>query len=56
MNSQNISSPWDMGSRNYIWVTWVQKTDPAISPEPWLQFSQTEPHSLKNHEMNLIKS
>ena len=24
----------------------------AISPESWLQFSQTGPHFLKNHEAN----
>ena len=28
---------------------------PAASPEPWLQFSQTRPHFLKNHEKNPLK-
>ena len=27
----------------------------AISPEPWLQFPQTQPHFLKNYERNPIK-
>ena len=31
------------------------RTYPAISPEPWLQFSQIGPHFLKNHERNPIK-
>ena len=29
---------------------------PAISPEPWLKFSQAGPHFFKNREMNPIKS
>ena len=45
-----------MGLRNHIWATWAQKMYPAISPEFWLQFSQTSRHFLKNHEMNPIKS
>ena len=44
-----------LGPRNYIWATWAQKTHPAISPEPWLKFSQTGPHFCKNHEINPIK-
>ena len=51
-----MSSLWGLGPRNYIWATWTQKTYPAISPEPWLQFSKTGPHFFKNHEMNPIKS
>ena len=47
---------WGLGPKNYIWATWAQKTYPTISPQPWLQFSQTRPHFLKNHEMNPIKS
>ena len=45
---------WWLGSKNYIWATWAQKTYPTISPEPWLQYSQTRPHFSKNHKMNLI--
>ena len=33
----------------------AQKTSPAISPELWLQFSQTGPHFLQNHSMKPIK-
>ena len=56
MKIQKISCPWGLGPRNYIWATWDQKTYQAISPEPQLQFSQTGPHFLRNHEMNPIKS
>ena len=35
--------------------TWAQKTYPSASPEPWLQFSQTRPHFLQNHEENPVK-
>ena len=55
MKSQKNYWPWGLGPRNYIWVTRVQKMYPVISPESWLQFSQTRPHFLKNHEMNPIK-
>ena len=55
MKSQKIFWPWALGPKNYIWASWAQKTYPAKSPEPWLQFSQTRPHFLKNHEMNPIK-
>ena len=55
MKSQKMSLAWGMGPRNYIWVTWAQKTYPAISSEPWLQFSQRGPHFLKNHEINPVK-
>ena len=57
MKSQRMSWPWHLEPRNYIWATWAQKTYPIqpISPEPWLQFSQTGPHFLENHEMNPIK-
>ena len=51
-----MSSPWDLGHVNYIWATWAHRTYPSTSPEPWLQFSQTGPHFLKNHEINSIKS
>ena len=53
---EKMSSPWDLGHVNYIWATWAHRTYPATSPEPWLQFSQTGPHFLKNHEINSIKS
>ena len=56
MTSQKMSWPWGLLPRDYIWATWTQKTYPAISPEPWLQFSQTEPHFLKNHEKNAISN
>ena len=55
MKPQKIYWPLGLGPRKYIWITWAQKIYPAISPEPWLQFSQTRPHFLKNHEMNPIK-
>ena len=55
MKPQKIYWPWGLGLRNYIWVTWAQKTYPTISPEPWLQFLQTGPHFLKNCEMNPVK-
>ena len=51
-----ISWPWNLRSSNCIWVTWAQKTYPVIGPEPWLQFWQTRPHFLKNHEINPIES
>ena len=35
--------------------TRVQKAYQAISPEPYLQFSQTGPNFIKNHRMNPIK-
>ena len=53
--SHKTSWPWGLGPRNYIWFNWAQKTNPAVSPEPWLQFSQTGPHFLQNHNMNPIK-
>ena len=40
-------------SRNYIWGNWGQKTYHAISPELYLQFSQTGPRFLQNHKMDL---
>ena len=54
MKSLKIYWLWCLGPRNYIWVTWAQKTYPTISPEPWLQYSQTRPHFFKNHKMNPI--
>ena len=45
MKSQNISSYWGLGPRNYIWVNWAHKTYPAISPKSWLQYSQAGPYS-----------
>ena len=47
--------PWGLVLKNYIWVTWAQKTDPSAIPEPWLQFSQLRPHFLQNHEENPVK-
>ena len=55
MKPQKMYWPWGLGPRNYIWATWAQKTYPTISPEPWLQYSQTAPHFFKNHKMNPIK-
>ena len=55
MKPQKIYCLWDLGPRNYIWATRAQKTYPATSPEPWLQFSQTRPHFLNNYEINVIK-
>ena len=53
---------WGLGPKNYSLIkqfghkafVW-QRTYQAISQEPWLQFSQSGPHFLKNHEMNPIK-
>ena len=56
MKSQKVSWPWGLGPRKYIWPTRAQKMYPEISPEPWLQFLQTGPHFLKNHDMDPIKS
>ena len=56
IKSGKMSWPWDLGPRDYIWATWAQKTYPAISLEPWLQFSQARPHFFKDHKMNPIKS
>ena len=43
-----------------IWAIWAQslsqRTYQGISRESWLQFSQTRPHFLKNHEMSQLKS
>ena len=50
MKSQKIPWPWGLGPRNYILTTWAEKAYQSISPEPWLQFSQTQPHFLQNHE------
>ena len=54
-NMKKNSWPCGLGPRNYIWATWVQKMYSAISPEPWLQFSQTGLHFLQNHNMNPMK-
>ena len=55
MKPRKIYWPWGLGPRNYIWANWAQKTYPTIRPEPWLQYSETTPHFLKNHKMNPIK-
>ena len=34
---------------------WDLQTALGQLGQPWLQFSQTRPHFLKNHEMNPIK-
>ena len=54
MKSQKMFWHWGLWPRNYIYATWVQKTYPAISPEPWIQFPQTGSHFFKNHEVNPI--
>ena len=33
----------------------AQRKYPSASPEPWLQFSQTRPHFLQNHQENPVK-
>ena len=53
MKSQKIDGSWGLGPKNHM--SWAHKTYPAASPEPWLQFSQTRPHFLKNHEKNPLK-
>ena len=55
MKSQKMSWPWELGLRNHIWATWVQKTYQAKSRKPWFQFSQTGLHFLTNHKMNPMK-
>ena len=55
MEPQKNYWPSGLGPRNYIWAAWAQKTYPTISPEPWLQYSQTGPHFFKNPKMNPIK-
>ena len=54
IKSQKNYWPWGLWPRKHIWATWAQEIYPAISLEPWIQFSQTGPHFLKNHEMNPI--
>ena len=44
-----------LGPRDNSWATWAKKTYPSTSPETWLQFSQTRPHFLQNHEENTVK-
>ena len=56
MKFQKTLWPWGLEPRNYIWVNSVQKMHLAIFLEPYLQFSQTRPHFLNNHNMNPIKS
>ena len=51
--------PWNLGPRNYIWATWVQKTYPTIGTEPWLQYWQTTPHcksimAAQKWQLNLL--
>ena len=41
MKSWKSLSIWGMGSGNYIWATWAQKTYQAITPAPYRQFSHT---------------
>ena len=50
------SDIWGLGPKNYFRETWAQKTYKAVSVEPWLQFSQTGPDFLQNHNMNPVKS
>ena len=56
MKSQKISFLWALGSRNYIWVTWVQKTYQAITPEPYHEFSHTGLHFIQNQKLLSMKS
>ena len=37
--------------RNYIWATLPQKRYQAISPEPYLKFSQIGSHFRQNHRV-----
>ena len=46
------SSLWGLGSKNQFWASWAQKTYQAISPEPWIQFSQTRLHFMQNVKPN----
>ena len=45
-------SLWGLGPKNDFWANWAQKTQQAISPEPWVQFSQTRPHFIQNVKSN----
>ena len=56
MKSQKIFWPWCLGPRNYIWATWVRKTD--ISSHKSRTLAPIFPNRiyfLKNHEINPIK-
>ena len=59
MKPQKMYWPWNLGPRNYIWATWVQKTYPTIGTEPWLQYWQTTPHcksimAAQKWQLNLL--
>ena len=56
MKYQKMFWPCGLGLWNQIWAILAQKMYPAISPEPYLQISQTRHHFLQNHEMKPIKS
>ena len=58
MKSYIIPWPWSLGPRNYIWVTWAQKTYQAISQEPYLLRSNFPIQNLiffHNNKLNQIK-
>ena len=46
------SSLWCLGPKNQFWANWAQKTCQAVSPESWVQFSQTRPHFIQNIRLN----
>ena len=56
MKSQKNLWPYDLGSKNFICVNWVQKMYQTMSPEPWPQFSQTGLHFIQNYKLNQIKN
>ena len=37
-----------LGPRNYIWITWVKKTDQAATRAPYHQFLDAGPHFSQN--------
>ena len=54
MKSQKIDGSWGLGLKTTFGPLGPTR-HPAASAEPWLQFSQTRPHFLKNHEKNPLK-
>ena len=55
-NYEILKNSLTLGSGTYkLYFHLVQKTYQAISPEAWLQFSQTRLHFIRNHKLNPIK-
>ena len=55
MKSQKNLWAYDLGSKNFICVTWVPKMYQAMSPEPWPQFPLTGFHFIQDCKLNQIK-